>query len=45
MKDIAINEVCFIINIFKSPEIEYNASSMAKKIGITSMRALKIVAR
>jgi len=42
MRNITNNEMLFILGIFKSPEREYNANSMAKHIGISSMGALKI---
>jgi len=42
MKDITNNEMHFVLLIFKSPETEYNANSIAKQIGISSMGALKI---
>ncbi|MBS3090272.1 hypothetical protein J4433_00700 [Candidatus Pacearchaeota archaeon] len=45
MEDITNNEMLFVLSIFKSPEIEYNANSIAKHIGISSMGALKIAKR
>ncbi len=45
MKEITDNEMYFILNIFKSPETYYNANNIAKKLGITSMGALKIAKR
>ena len=42
MKDITSNEMMFVLNILKSPEINYNANSMASVIGISRMGALKI---
>ena len=45
MKDITKNEMLFVLSIFKSPEIEYNANSIAKHIKISSMGALKIAKR
>lgn len=42
MLNITNNEMNFILSIFKSPEKEYNANSIAKQIGISSMGALKI---
>jgi len=42
MRNITNNEMNFILMIFKNPEIEYNANSIAKQIGISSMGALKI---
>lgn len=45
MREITNNEMVFVLIIFKSPEIEYNANSIAKKIGISSMGALKIAKR
>ena len=45
MKDVTRNEMLFILTIFKSPETEYNANSIAKLLGISSMGALKIAKR
>lgn len=45
MKDITDNEMRFVLAIFKSPELEYNANSISKLIGISSMGALKIAKR
>jgi predicted nucleotidyltransferase len=45
MKDITSNEMDFIVKILKSPETEYNANSIAKELGISSMGALKIARR
>ena len=45
MKDITDNEMAFVLSIFKSPEVEYNANSIAKLIGMSSMGALKIAKR
>src|SRR3989338_3051023 len=45
MKDVSRNEMLFILTIFKSPETEYNANSIAKLLGISSMGALKIAKR
>jgi len=45
MNKITNNEMVFVLSIFKSPELEYNANSMAKHIGISSMGALKIAKR
>lgn len=45
MKTITNNEMVFVLSIFKSPEAEYNANSIAKHIGISSMGALKIAKR
>ena len=45
MKEITNNEMAFVLGIFKSPEVEYNANSIAKLIGISSMGALKIAKR
>ena len=42
MRDITNNEMMFMINLLKSPEIEFNANSMAKLLGISRMGALKI---
>ncbi|MBS3064840.1 MAG: hypothetical protein J4472_03425 [DPANN group archaeon] len=42
MLNITNNEMYFILSIFKNPEKEYNANSIAKQIGISSMGALKI---
>ncbi|MDO8550950.1 MAG: hypothetical protein Q7S39_12485 [Ignavibacteria bacterium] len=45
MEKITNNEMLFVLSIFKSPEIEYNANSIAKHMGISSMGALKIAKR
>jgi len=45
MKDITANEMDFVLRIFKNPERDYNASSIAKDIGISAMGALKIARR
>ncbi len=45
MKNITDKEMLFVLTIFKSPETEYNANSIAKRIGISSMGALKIAKR
>lgn len=45
MKDITNNEVLFVLSIFKSPEKDYNASNMARLLGISPMGALKIAKR
>ena len=45
MKEITNNEMIFVLSIFKSPEVEYNANSISKKMGISSMGALKIAKR
>lgn len=42
MKDITNNEMLFVLSIFKSPEREYNANSIAKHLKISAMGALKI---
>ena len=40
--EITDNEMEFVLLVFKSPETEYNANSISKKLGISSMGALKI---
>lgn len=45
MTELTNNEVAFVLTVFKSPEVEYNANSIAKQIGISSMGALKIAKR
>jgi tRNA(Glu) U13 pseudouridine synthase TruD len=45
MNNITDNEMHFMLGIFKSPELEYNANSISKLIGISSMGALKIAKR
>ncbi len=45
MNEITNNEMMLVLSIFKSPEIEYNASSIAKHMGISAMGALKIARR
>ncbi len=42
MRNITDNEMLFVLTIFKTPELEYNANSIAHHIGISSMGALKI---
>jgi len=42
MKTITNNEMKFILTILKNPKLDYNANNISKKIGITSMGALKI---
>ena len=39
------NEMQFVLTVFKSPEADYNASNLAKIIGVSSMGALKIAIR
>ena len=43
--DITENEMQFVLLVFKSPETEYNARGISKKIGISHMGALKIAKR
>ncbi len=45
MKNITNNEMVFVLTLFKSPETEYNSNSIAKRIGMSSMGALKIAKR
>lgn len=45
MKDITRNEMRALLAIVKSPEITYNANSLSKVLGISSMGALKILKR
>lgn len=45
MKNITDKEMLFVLTLFKSPETEYNANSIAKHIGASSMGALKIAKR
>lgn len=45
MKDITKNEIAFVLTVLKAPEIEFNANSISKKLGISSMGALKIAKR
>lgn len=45
MRDITNNEMAFVLSIFKSPEKQYNASSLSQIIGISRMGALKIAKR
>ncbi len=45
MNDITNNEMMFVLNMLKSPEISYNSNSMAKVLGISRMGALKIAGR
>ena len=45
MKDITTNEIKAVLTIVKSPEIMYNANSLSKVLGISSMGTLKILKR
>ncbi len=45
MEEISQNEMKFLLKILKSPEAEYNANSISKGLGISSMGALKIAKR
>ena len=45
MKSITNNEMIFVLSIFKSPEKQYNANSLAQTMGISRMGALKIARR
>ncbi len=45
MKDITANEMAFVLKILKSPETEYNATSIAKVLNMSAMGALKIAKR
>ncbi len=45
MRDITSNEMLFVLSIFKNPEIDYNARSISKILGISHMGALKIAKR
>ena len=45
MKEITNKEMLFVLAIVKSPEIEFNANSISKVIGVSSMGALKIAKR
>lgn len=45
MNDITNNEMHFVLSIFKNPESEYNANSISKLIGLSSMGSLKIAKR
>ena len=45
MKDITKAEMNALLTIVKGPEVLYNANSLAKVIGITSMGTLKILKR
>lgn len=45
MHDITGNEMLIALKILKTPEGEFNANSISKEIGITSMGALKILKR
>ena len=45
MKEITKAEMQAILALVKSPEIDYNANSLAKAINITPMGALKILKR
>ena len=45
MKNITNNEMVFVLTIFKSPEVQYNANSISEIMGISRMGALKIAKR
>ena len=45
MKNITNNEMVFVLTIFKSPEVQYNANSISEVMGISRMGALKIARR
>ncbi len=45
MREITSSEMDIVLMLVKSPEVDYNANSLAKAINITSMGALKIVKR
>lgn len=45
MKEITNNEMNFVLALFKSPEKDYNAATMAEHLGISRMGALKIAKR
>src|SRR3989338_4059456 len=45
MKEITTAEMDIVLGLVKSPEVEYNANSLAKVVGITAMGALKILKR
>ena len=45
MRDITNNEMAFVLTIFKSPDMQYNASSLGQFMGISRMGALKIAKR
>lgn len=45
MKEITLAEMNVVLTLVKSPEIIYNANSISKAVGITSMGALKILKR
>ena len=45
MVEITNNEMAIVLSIFKSPEQEYNAYSLAKRLGLSAMGALKILKR
>src|SRR3989344_5257167 len=45
MREITKSEMDAILELVKSPEIDYNANNLAKSIKLTSMGALKILKR
>jgi len=45
MENITNNEMLFVLSIFKNPEKEFNANSLAKHLKISSMGSLKIAKR
>lgn len=45
MREITQAEMNIVLQLVKSPEVDYNANNLAKVIGITAMGALKILKR
>lgn len=43
MRDATANEILVMLKIFKTPEKEFNANSISKETGLSSMGALKIL--
>ncbi|MBI3190823.1 hypothetical protein HYZ41_03905 [archaeon] len=45
MRDMTNNEMLIVLKMFKTPEREFNANSISRESGLTSMGALKILKR
>lgn len=45
MEDLTANEMRFVLAVLKRPEKEFNASSMARHLGMSAMGSLKIAKR
>ena len=45
MQEISKNEMMLVLMILKHPELDFNANSISKKLGLSAMGALKIAKR